>query len=348
MRDISLTTGGFPLSNERILAMQTAWQEIRHILPALGDKVIISGCEEEDDSYLSQGWIIIDGKLYEVVGDGVAAEEGDLSIGKITETTKVTYENGEQQTFVTRTYYRQGEKTDNHSLDEFTRLSSIKKIQADYVSRYVYNTEVKKLEDAIAALSPSIITTVSTNFVPKGTVIMFGKFINWGAMTTLDGIKTTSGIPYGYVPAGKIKFTTTLSATIIAAWASYLSELGVTGSVTYSNGVFDFTSIAGIDLTDRFVIYGGNGKNFKSSGGEETHTLSVSEMPYHAHSSTLYTKWDTHENGKYSTFNHPTSISSSNSTGATSVNMTSTYQGQTKAHNNMPPYYALYMLIKVI
>ena len=37
MIDLQLTTGGFPLSNNRLINMQTAWNEIKKILPVFGN-----------------------------------------------------------------------------------------------------------------------------------------------------------------------------------------------------------------------------------------------------------------------------------------------------------------------
>lgn len=88
------------------------------------------------------------------------------------------------------------------------------------------------------------------------------------------------------------------------------------------------------DLRDRFVLGAGLSYAVDATGGEKSHTLTVSEMPRHSHSVTL--------NGGSGT-NLFSAGASNFSGGSASTNVS----GSGAAHNNMPPYYALCYIIKL-
>ena len=95
------------------------------------------------------------------------------------------------------------------------------------------------------------------------------------------------------------------------------------------------------DLRGRFVLGSGQGtgltnRALSSKGGEETHTLTLAEMPEHNHN---YTYPSTpcgggtcplYGGGRYA----------NKSTSTTAI------RGSNNAHNNMPPYYVLAFIIK--
>lgn len=84
------------------------------------------------------------------------------------------------------------------------------------------------------------------------------------------------------------------------------------------------------DLRDRFIVGAGGSYSVGNTGGENTVTLTVNQMPSHNHSVSACTP--TGATGSY--------ISATNSSkNATPVTSTSTGGGQ--AHENRPPYYAL-------
>lgn len=92
-------------------------------------------------------------------------------------------------------------------------------------------------------------------------------------------------------------------------------------------------------LVNRFAIGAGDTYNVDETGGEIEHTLTVSEMPSHTHSETAYTSnIDIESAGVPDPFaiGLPTFPSSTGSTGGDN------------AHNNMPPYYGIKPIVRVL
>ena len=110
------------------------------------------------------------------------------------------------------------------------------------------------------------------------------------------------------------------------------------------------------DLRDRFVVGFGNrfgtGKVRNVIGGEEDHTLTVSEMPVHSHGvndpghNHTYTGFERmandNGNGPDVQYGTPAASTSGNVTGISIQNA-----GTGAAHNNLPPYYALAFIMKL-
>ncbi len=102
------------------------------------------------------------------------------------------------------------------------------------------------------------------------------------------------------------------------------------------------------DLRNRFIVGSGDKYQVGAIGGEETHILSVDEMPRHNH---IYGP-STSNN-----FNRPyNSIGLSNITGnldgrnsypPSHLAIQTSETGNNQPHNNLPPYYALCYIMKV-
>lgn len=127
------------------------------------------------------------------------------------------------------------------------------------------------------------------------------------------------------------------------------------------------------DLRGRFVISFGQGggltnRAYGASGGAETHTLTIDEMPSHGHSGTTTSNGDhSHTqnsvnddfngSGTYPNYTTPSfaqydstgSIvwSNVNSNGSHNHTFISASTGGGLAHNNMPPFYALAYIMKL-
>lgn len=88
-------------------------------------------------------------------------------------------------------------------------------------------------------------------------------------------------------------------------------------------------------LNDVFLLAAGSYANAGTFGGEATHTLTVEEMPSHSHSVPYMPGRDT-----------GTEWVGQSGTAASQTRDTAT-NGDGAAHNNMPPYLAVYMWKRV-
>lgn len=90
------------------------------------------------------------------------------------------------------------------------------------------------------------------------------------------------------------------------------------------------------DLRDKFVLGAGTAHAVGDTGGEETHTLTVSEMPEHSHAIKSTQNADNNVEGERAQV----------PVGKLNYIFKSEKAGGSLPHNNMPPYYALCYIIK--
>ena len=87
-------------------------------------------------------------------------------------------------------------------------------------------------------------------------------------------------------------------------------------------------------LKDRFLLASGDTYSAGSTGGEAAHTLTIDEMPSHSHG-----------------YSRPGRDSGTDWIGQSGVgaivDSNTNYAGGGQSHNNMPPYYAVYMWQRV-
>ena len=99
-------------------------------------------------------------------------------------------------------------------------------------------------------------------------------------------------------------------------------------------------------MKDRFLLAAGDTYVAGSTGGEATHKLTVNEMPSHRHEK-LYSPNGTERKAGYGTgTTHTGTLNQMTNTTFESLN--TGYTGGGQAHNNMPPYIAVYVWKRIL
>lgn len=92
-------------------------------------------------------------------------------------------------------------------------------------------------------------------------------------------------------------------------------------------------------IEDKFLLASGTTYTAGTTGGEATHTLTINEMPSHRHS-TYYLTNTASGSARWG-------MAHSNSPQKTELDNGTAYVGGGQAHNNMPPYLAVYVWKRV-
>lgn len=140
---------------------------------------------------------------------------------------------------------------------------------------------------------------------------------------------------------GKIKEKINAKASILDCYpvgAIYMS-MSSTSPATLFGGTWE-------QLKDRFLLAAGDTYAAESTGGEAQHTLNIAEMPMHRHSSDSYL--DGFASAVGNTEQYVTWVNNgvwNNNNPFTDANgpVRTSYMGESKPHNNMPPYLVVYM-----
>lgn len=127
-------------------------------------------------------------------------------------------------------------------------------------------------------------------------------------------------------------------------WSTLLDKLWPVGSIYQSSSSTSPASLFGgtwEKIKDQFILAAGNTYAAGSTGGEATHKLTDAEMPRHVHNIAKGTK---NANGTgtkfeiYDAYQSETSIEAGYYWTSTTL-----FAGNSKPHNNMPPYVAMYV-----
>lgn len=205
------------------------------------------------------------------------------------------------------------------------------------------------------------LTDAKRHHMPKGSIIDYYGEVNADAL------------PYGWVPCGQFftgsgsQFAPGAAGTLeIAKWKSIYPGIGITTKSIGTSGTLVGILISECngqivpDMTDRFALHAGGSYQLGIPDGEKEHKLLMSEMPEHSHAGSTGSNTHSHElmdvGQSKSGGGRSFSKSVNDNIGGNYPVETRTYthshtispQGGGQAHNNMPPYYPLYKLIKVI
>lgn len=127
-------------------------------------------------------------------------------------------------------------------------------------------------------------------------------------------------------------------------WSTLLDKLWPVGSIYQSASSTSPASFLGgtwEQIKDRFILAAGDTYAAGSTGGEAAHTLTDTEMPKHGHN---IAKGNKNIDGTGTKFEIYDAYQSENSI-AKGYYWTATtlFAGNSKPHNNMPPYVAMYI-----
>lgn len=127
---------------------------------------------------------------------------------------------------------------------------------------------------------------------------------------------------------GVLKEKTAILKELIPVGSPYASKVNVDPSVVLGFGTWE-------KVEDRFILAASENYPSGSTGGEATHILTVEEMPSHTHKLRG-------ESGSVASGSSYSRFSGSGTSEFSSITET----GGSQPHNNMPPYYAMYVWIR--
>ena len=98
------------------------------------------------------------------------------------------------------------------------------------------------------------------------------------------------------------------------------------------------------DLRDRFIVGAGNSYSLKATGGVNTVSLTADQNGPHTHSGTTSSSQQTVVPGSDLLGTHSNNMGK---WGTVNITLTTGSSGKGAAHENRPPYYALYFIMKL-
>ena len=236
--------------------------------------------------------------------------------------------------------------------DGSTQIKSLKDVvpgEASTSTAGLMSISDKKKLDGIATGANKItvdstLSSTSENPVQNKAInIELGKKLplSGGTMTgalTTKGIKLTSGTDYGTTlpssPATNQLFFQTVGSNFV------LDNVYPVGSIYMNvNSTNPGTLFGGTweQIQGKFLLGMSSSYPAGSSGGEATHTLTISELPKHTHSIVAYSSSGTDYSGSDANLSFSYNTSMIGWMGRTAS------VGSSQAHNNMPPYLSIYI-----
>lgn len=328
----------FPVSTDTLQFMQEQIQlvaKMAYIIGGGSDEYAV--IKQPSSPSAMDGLCIFNGELLPLTGN--SGEDGI----EIIETKEDITANGITFNGARIRRYAHYTSDGNNYCDSFGFLTLQNQLQKYNALEALQKSNKKALEGLISDEA----STRAQHDLPKGSII------DW------YGTCQCSSIPYGYVPCGR--FFTGSSGDSgkrdaeIAKWKERYSSITITNGNTSNGSTFSIliTQCNGQtvpDLTDRFIVQAGNIYNLASIGGLSTVSLQPQHLPSHKHAlsvekSTTY-KID-HASSGVVRIQSGTSFTGSGVYDNSETLRTDAGKNGA-AHENRPPYYALYKLIKVI
>ena len=196
------------------------------------------------------------------------------------------------------------------------------------------------------------------DYMPKGGIVLYSQELPLWASSLEQITEGVQGawpaLPYGYLPCADHSYQGCTTETF-NAWTAYLRKLAPNAPTLNNLNFPALGSLFGLtipDLGGRFPLGVGRGHWLGRTGGSETQTLTVQQMPAHTH--------DIHQGNDITRFAFAEQITYSGGNNA-ALRWTTDDQQLARDHPTtieptgggepfsiLPPYFALHYLIKVI
>jgi hypothetical protein len=188
----------------------------------------------------------------------------------------------------------------------------------------VWSVEVKVEDDLDSTTKTAVIPIAFTlmDFYNTGEGVSFGK------VATRDGFDCAMDAYF----TGKVMVGNKLLVDLIYPVGSIYMSTNNVSPQTFFGGTWE-------RIQDRFLLGAGSTYAAGGTGGSATHTLTINEMPTHHHVLKVATATTTASDAGW----RASGGKAYSSQIAESVADDFVYTGGNAAHNNMPPYLAVYM-----
>lgn len=357
MDRLEFSTGGFPMSTERLASMQGCWAQVMEALTAAvcgqaEADFVVSGCGAISDrgpSGSEDGWMVVGGELLPFRKGGRGGYVGVFEEAAET----LEYQDGERRTFRTSRYAALQAAPNGHALHRFgslsggaRSLSALWGLAARQAALDAALERIRKLEQGLAALGGGTQTDLDElrrQMVPRGAVVMWGgalPIFASAAREVIDGMAAVRGwVPCGWWPAA--------GTAAPAAWNGYFEDIGLPAAARFAPGAAGLNfealarqaGVAAPDLSGRFPLGAGPEYPLGSTGGKAKVALAVSELPPHSHRVL----------GLHRTVKHSGNRSWTLDEGGRDPSPAQTAMaGGGQPHENMPPYAAVNWIVKVV
>lgn len=181
-------------------------------------------------------------------------------------------------------------------------------------------------------VSDKLDKTTATAVIPIAFTLM--DYHNSGEGVALGKVATRKGFDCAMDAyfTGKVTVGTKLLIDLIYPVGSIYMSINDVSPQTFFGGTWE-------RITDRFLLGAGNAYTAGGTGGSATHTLTINEMPAHCHTTQVATASTTATDAGW----RASGVRAYSSQLTSGVSDDVNYAGGNAAHNNMPPYLAVYM-----
>ncbi|MGN0235837.1 MAG: hypothetical protein ACI4BD_05965 [Paludibacteraceae bacterium] len=333
----------FPVSTDTLQFIQEQIQLIAKMAYIIGgSKDEYAVIKQPSSPSAMDGLCIFNGELLPLMGN--SREDGI----EIIETKEDITANGITFTGARTRRYANYTSGGNEYSDTFGFLTLHDQLLKYTALEALHKQDKKALEQLISDEA----ATRAQHDLPKGSII------DW------YGTCNCASIPYGYVPCGRF-FTGSSSDILkredeIAEWRARYSSITIkngntSDGINFSILITQCNGQTVPDLTDRFIVQAGNTYDLASKGGLSTVSLQPQHLPSHKHfignisdiTSDKIANSGADEK-EYILKGDPKSKYTGSGVYNDAGELKTSAGNNGTSHENRPPYYALYKLIKVI